>query len=205
MPYCVIEVYDVLEFFLIYDITWSKLSILCICHMIGKVIKHFRNVSLTFNRMWNCYIKIDILIFQNGWVSALPYLTMWILSFPTCWLADYALKKNISRGVIRKVCNTIAHWGPAIALICLGTMSVHDATVATAILVIAVGLNAGSLSGFQINHIDISPNFAGTLMSITNCIASIIAIIAPIVCGIIAKDEVVKSKQFYLNRDIFHR
>ncbi|XP_050586505.1 putative inorganic phosphate cotransporter isoform X2 [Bombus affinis] len=126
---------------------------------------------------------------ENGWISALPYLTMWILSFPTCWLADYALKKNISREVIRKVCNSIAHWGPAIALICLGTISMHDATVATTILVIAVGLNAGSLSGYQINHIDISPNFAGTLMSITNCIASIIAIIAPIVCGIITKDE----------------
>ncbi|KOX74622.1 Putative inorganic phosphate cotransporter [Melipona quadrifasciata] len=134
----------------------------------------------------------DILKFnlkENGWVSALPYLVMWILSFPICWLADYALKKDISKGIIRKVCNTIAHWGPAVALIFLSTMSVHDPTIATAILVIAVGLNAGSLCGFQINHIDLSPNFAGTMMSITNCIASVTAIIAPIVCNMIVYEK----------------
>lgn len=128
--------------------------------------------------------------FQNGFISALPYLVMWILSFPVCWLADYALKKGISAGIIRKFCNTIAHWGPAIALICLAAMSVQDHKVAVIILVIAVGLNAGSLCGFQINHIDLSPNFAGRMMSITNCIASVVAIIAPMVCGLIVTQKV---------------
>ncbi|KAK9300538.1 hypothetical protein QLX08_006865 [Tetragonisca angustula] len=150
----------------------------------------------------------DILKFnlkENGWVSALPYLVMWILSFPICWLADYALKKDISRGIIRKVCNTIAHWGPAIALIFLSTMSVHDPIIATAILVIAVGLNAGSLCGFQINHIDLSPNFAGTMMSITNCIASITAIIAPVVCNMIVYEKNVNQWNvvFYLAAAIY--
>lgn len=136
------------------------------------------------------YIHISFFFFQNGMISALPYLVMWILSFPVCWLADYALKKGISAGIIRKVCNTIAHWGPAIALICLAAMSVQDHKVAVIILVIAVGLNAGSLCGFQINHIDLSPNFAGRMMSITNCIASIVAIIAPMVCGLIVTQKV---------------
>ncbi|KAF3423458.1 hypothetical protein E2986_10536 [Frieseomelitta varia] len=150
----------------------------------------------------------DILKFnlkENGWVSALPYLVMWILSFPICWLADYALKKDISRGIIRKVCNTIAHWGPAIALIFLSTLSVHDSIIATAILVIAVGLNAGSLCGFQINHIDLSPNFAGTMMSITNCIASVTAIIAPIVCNMIVYEKNVNQWNvvFYLAAAIY--
>lgn len=126
---------------------------------------------------------------QNGLLAALPYLAMWLLSFPMCWLSDYALDKGVTRGVARKVCNSIAHWGPAIALICLAAMKVHDATTAVAILVVAVGLNAGSLCGFQINHIDLSPNFAGTMMSITNCIASVVAIIAPLVCSAIVTTE----------------
>ncbi|XP_076684360.1 putative inorganic phosphate cotransporter isoform X2 [Andrena cerasifolii] len=125
----------------------------------------------------------------NGLISALPYLAMWILSFPTSWLSDYALEKGVSRGVARKVCNTIAHWGPGIALICLAVIPKHTQFVAVAILVVAVALNAGSLCGFQINHIDLSPNFAGTMMSITNCIASVIAIIAPLICGKIVTDE----------------
>ncbi|XP_043796655.1 putative inorganic phosphate cotransporter [Apis laboriosa] len=143
---------------------------------------------------------------DNGMISALPYLVMWILSFPVCWLADYALKKGISAGIIRKVCNTIAHWGPAIALICLAAMSVQDHKVAVIILVIAVGLNAGSLCGFQINHIDLSPNFAGRMMSITNCIASIVAIIAPMVCGLIVtqkKNVTQWNIVFYLSAAIY--
>ncbi|XP_054014708.1 putative inorganic phosphate cotransporter [Hylaeus anthracinus] len=135
----------------------------------------------------NAVLKFDLE--KNGLMAALPYLAMWILSFPVSWLSDFALKKGVSRGVARKVCNTIAHWGPAVALIGLAAMPEHNTNVAVAILVIAVGLNAGSLCGFQINHIDLSPNFAGTMMSITNCIASVIAIIAPLVCGEIVTDE----------------
>lgn len=131
---------------------------------------------------------LDFNIEENGGISALPYLVMWILSFPVSWLSDYALRKGVSRAVTRKVCNTIAYWGPATALIILGLVPT-DKFWAVVILVVAVGLNAGSLCGFQINHIDLSPNYAGTMMSITNCLASVIAIIAPLICGEIVVDE----------------
>lgn len=35
-----------------------------------------------------------------------------------------------------------------------------------------------------------APNFAGTLMGITNCIANMVAIIVPLAAGAILKDEV---------------
>jgi ACS family sodium-dependent inorganic phosphate cotransporter-like MFS transporter 5 len=124
-------------------------------------------------------------------ISALPYFAMWLLSFPASWLSDYALHHGVSHGVIRKVSNTIAHWGPALALIALSFVSVEHKIIPVVLLIIAVGLNAGSLCGFQINHIDLSPNFAGTMMSITNCIAAIIAIIAPIICGWIVTNQVI--------------
>ncbi|KYM76069.1 Putative inorganic phosphate cotransporter, partial [Atta colombica] len=125
----------------------------------------------------------------GGIFSALPYLAMWILSFPMSWFSDYALKKNVSRAVVRKVSNTVAHWGPAIALACMSLAPTDDYTWAVVILVIAVGLNAGSLCGFQINHIDLSPNFAGTMMSVTNCCATVISIIAPLISGVIVSNE----------------
>lgn len=115
---------------------------------------------------------------------------MWILSFPISWLSDYALKKGMSRGTVRKVCNSVAHWGPAVALACMSIVPT-DNTWAVVILTVAVGLNAGSLCGYQINHIDLSPNFAGTMMSITNCFATITAIIAPLICSLIVTDEVI--------------
>ena len=107
------------------------------------------------------------------------------------WFSDYALKKNVSRAVVRKVSNTVAHWGPAIALACMSLAPTDDYTWAVVILVIAVGLNAGSLCGFQINHIDLSPNFAGTMMSVTNCCATVISIIAPLISGVIVSNEVI--------------
>ncbi|KAL6437429.1 hypothetical protein ACFW04_005133 [Cataglyphis niger] len=114
---------------------------------------------------------------------------MWILSFPFSWLSDYALKKGVSRGTVRKVCNTVAHWGPAVALGLMSVAPTDNYIWAVVILTVAVGLNAGSLCGYQINHIDLSPNFAGTMMSITNCIATIAGIIAPLICGLIVTDE----------------
>ncbi|XP_017753621.1 PREDICTED: putative inorganic phosphate cotransporter [Eufriesea mexicana] len=134
----------------------------------------------------------DVLHFKlsdSGLLSGLPYLVMWLLSFPVCWLADYYLEKGVSKGLIRKSCNTMAHWGPAIALIIFASLSVDDPAIAVTFLVVAVALNAGSLCGFQINHIDLSPNFAGRMMSITNCIASVIAIIAPIICSVIVSQQ----------------
>lgn len=39
-------------------------------------------------------------------------------------------------------------------------------------------------------HIDMAPNFAGTLMGITNFFANIISIISPLIAGLILEDEV---------------
>ncbi|XP_028047518.1 putative inorganic phosphate cotransporter isoform X2 [Monomorium pharaonis] len=126
----------------------------------------------------------------SGGLSALPYLVMWILSFPISWLSDYALKKGASRGMVRKISNTVAHWGPALALACMSAIPKDGGPEwAIFILTLAVGLNAGSLCGFQINHIDLSQNFAGTMMSITNCFATVTSIIAPLICGVIVSDE----------------
>lgn len=132
---------------------------------------------------------------------------MWILSFPMSWLSDYALKKGASRGTVRKVSNTVAHWGPAIALALMSVVPA-DYFWPIFILTLAVGLNAGSLCGFQINHIDLSPNFAGTMMSITNCAATVTSIIAPLICGVIVSEEVITRSlshpcEIFANIDLF--
>lgn len=40
------------------------------------------------------------------------------------------------------------------------------------------------------NHIDLAPNFAGTLMGISNCTANCMSILAPLVVGLIVSNEV---------------
>ncbi|XP_016838631.1 putative inorganic phosphate cotransporter [Nasonia vitripennis] len=133
-------------------------------------------------------LKFDIT--QSGGISALPYLAMWLLGFPISYLSDFALRKGLTIVAVRKISNTIGLWIPAAAMIVLCVVVTTDKVILVAILVVAVGFNCGITCGFQINHIDLSPNFAGPMMSITNGLANILGIVAPLICGaIVNKDE----------------
>ncbi|KAL2712030.1 putative inorganic phosphate cotransporter [Vespula squamosa] len=123
---------------------------------------------------------------SNGTMSALPYLTAWLLNFPFSYFSDLCIRKNIiTLEVSRKICNTIGQWIPAIALICLGYVKKEQPEVAVAILIIAVGSNIAAYCGHNINHMDLSPNFAGALMGFTNTAANICAILAPLISSVI--------------------
>ncbi|KAJ0176884.1 hypothetical protein K1T71_008063 [Dendrolimus kikuchii] len=138
------------------------------------------------------YLKqvLGVDIKANGVMSAMPYLAMYLLSFPFGFLSDYFLKKNyLSITSTRKLNNSIGMFGPAIALVGLSYSPAGDVMMAVIILTVVVGLNAGHLSGFMLVHIDMAPNFAGTLMGITNCVANIVSIMAPLAAGAILKDE----------------
>lgn len=115
---------------------------------------------------------------------------MWILGFPISWLSDFALKRGASVEYVRKLSNTIGLWIPAFGMIILCLMKTHDRELLIMVLVMTVGFNGGTSCGFQINHIDLSPDFAGTVMSITNSVANVFGILAPLACGIIIRDPV---------------
>lgn len=56
-------------------------------------------------------------------------------------------------------------------------------TLAVTLMTIGVTCIGGMYSGFLSNHIDIAPNFAGTLVAITNCVATIPGFVVPIFVG----------------------
>uniref|UniRef100_A0A1I8Q5Y1 Putative inorganic phosphate cotransporter n=1 Tax=Stomoxys calcitrans TaxID=35570 RepID=A0A1I8Q5Y1_STOCA len=128
---------------------------------------------------------------HNGPLSALPYLAMTLLSYGFICIADIMNRTSVMPlAFSRKLFNTIGMWIPMIALMGLGYITTGESTVlAIALLTIAVGANAATYLGFQVNHIDLSPNFAGTLMGITNCAANVMSIIAPLTVGLIVTDE----------------
>ncbi|KOC64622.1 Putative inorganic phosphate cotransporter [Habropoda laboriosa] len=131
--------------------------------------------------------KMDIK--QNGVLSALPYLTAWLLSFPISNISDLLIKRNIwTVQASRKICNTIGQWIPAIALIGLGYIDTEQPNIAILLLVIAVSSNVGVYCGHNVNHMDLSPNFAGPLMGITNTVANICSILAPLVASVVIQN-----------------
>ncbi|XP_063624676.1 putative inorganic phosphate cotransporter [Cydia splendana] len=150
---------------------------------------------------------LGVNIKANGVLSATPYIVMYILSFPVGFISDYALAKGwVSITAARKISNSIGFIGPAIALIGLAYVPAGNITLAVGILSVVVGLNAGHFTGFMLGHLDMAPNFAGTMLGITNAIANIISIIAPLAAGAIIKDESDAAewrKVFYLSSFIY--
>ncbi|KAF6206472.1 hypothetical protein GE061_017705 [Apolygus lucorum] len=126
---------------------------------------------------------------KNGTLSALPYLVMFINAIIFAHIADYITShKLLTVNFARKMWNSIALYGGAAALLSLATLST-DSTGAIILLTVTVGLNAACYNGYLCNHLDLSPNFAGILMGITNGLSNITSILAPTIAGILVKDE----------------
>ncbi|KAG8169248.1 hypothetical protein JTE90_014185, partial [Oedothorax gibbosus] len=57
-----------------------------------------------------------------------------------------------------------------------------------AMLILCMGLSGSSNAGFTVTHVDMSPQYAGTLYGITNCFANITGFLVPAYVGWIVKD-----------------
>jgi ACS family sodium-dependent inorganic phosphate cotransporter-like MFS transporter 5 len=138
---------------------------------------------------------------SNSYLSALPYFVLWILSFLFSAIADFLIIKSYtSIGTTRKIFNSIGLVIPAVALVFLGFMDEEHQNLAIALLVVAVGMNSAIYSGFNVNHMDISPNHSGTLMGITNCVSNIFSLLAPLFVQVIVTDEVGPPQTFCFHR-----
>ncbi|XP_059058439.1 putative inorganic phosphate cotransporter [Achroia grisella] len=127
---------------------------------------------------------------SNGVLSSLPYIVMTLLSFICGFISDLLIRtQRMSRVNTRRLFNTIGFWGPALALIGLSYATPENVVLPIFMLTMSVGINAGHFTGYLLAHIDLAPNFSANLMSITNFLANIISIIAPLVCGIVVKNE----------------
>ncbi|KAL4708188.1 hypothetical protein ACJJTC_005330 [Scirpophaga incertulas] len=155
------------------------------------------------------YMKLvlGIDIKSNGILSALPYLMLFTLSFPFSIVTEYILKRQwLSLSTCRKLSNSIGMYGAAAALVALCCVPPSNTSAAVALLVAAVGVNAGHMTGFLLVHIDMAPEHAGTMMGITNCVSNIVSIIAPLVAGAIISDETDPAqwhKVFYLASAVY--
>ncbi|XP_066258483.1 putative inorganic phosphate cotransporter isoform X1 [Euwallacea similis] len=137
---------------------------------------------------------------DNGFLSAMPYLAMWLFSIFISHVADWMLTKPcFNLTVVRKLINAIGQYGPASALFA-AAFTGCDRWLTVSLLTLGVGLNGGIYSGFKVNHLDISPQFAGILMSFTNCLANLAGLLAPIYAGYMVKGtpSIVKWRKVFI-------
>jgi len=72
-----------------------------------------------------------------------------------------------------------------VLLIGLSFLDCSQTALAITLLTVAVSLSGCVFSGYFVNHIDIAPQYAGTLMGISNCVAASSGFIAPYVTSVL--------------------
>ncbi|XP_050434326.1 putative inorganic phosphate cotransporter isoform X2 [Adelges cooleyi] len=134
----------------------------------------------------NTVLGLDIK--KDGMLSALPYLTTFLLQFPVCYVADFLNSRECTTlTTSRKMWNTVSMWGGAAGLVTLGYLNdTTEMAIVFYVFVVAIGCT-GSV-GFKVNHMDLASNYAGLLMGISNAMASIGGLTAPTLVGFVVHD-----------------
>lgn len=122
---------------------------------------------------------------SNALLSAVPYLTSWWCGILTSILADWLLSKGyLSLSTSYKVFNSLASIIPSLGI--LGVAYVGCDKVAAQLLLALPGALGGAVyAGNQMNHMALSPKYAGTMYGITNAAANMCGFLAPYVIGLI--------------------
>ncbi|XP_030764406.1 sialin-like [Sitophilus oryzae] len=132
-------------------------------------------------------------ISENAVLTALPFFCMWLFSMVLSKLLDSLRGRNkITTTTARKLATGCASFIPLICFVAL--CYVDNRGAAVALMTIAITAIGGMFCGFLSNHIDIAPNYAGTLMALTNTVATIPGIAVPIfVSELTKKDDSISS------------
>ncbi|XP_016961976.1 putative inorganic phosphate cotransporter [Drosophila biarmipes] len=152
-------------------------------------------ISAQIGHDWGFYIMVsylpkymaDVLRFSiksNGLYSSLPYVTMWIMSLTSGCVADQMIKRHCMNTTnTRKLMTGLAAFGPALFMVAASYAGCNRALV-VALFTIAMGLMGTYYAGMKLTPLDMSPNYAGTLMAITNGIGAITGVVSPYLVGV---------------------
>ncbi|XP_030023992.2 putative inorganic phosphate cotransporter [Manduca sexta] len=130
---------------------------------------------------------LGINVKSSGLLSSLPYVASFFTSVGFGITSDYCTNRNlISVKNARRINNSISQVGVAISLI-LASFATNT-VVAIACLVVAMSCHMAIHTGWMVNHIDLAPNFTGTIMSVGNTIMNIFVLLIPVFVSHIVTD-----------------
>lgn len=145
---------------------------------------------------------------KSGFLSALPYLTMAIMSLLAGYMADYILVRQlVTVTKLRKYYISLAMLFQATFIVI--SAYVFNPTVNMICICAGIGVGALTYSGIGMNYIDIGPAFAAVIGGLGNTLASIPGIVSPLITGIVVQVNTIYfmsikhgSKTFSLERHI---
>ena len=127
---------------------------------------------------------------SNGIYTMLPYLLKWLITPLAGALADLLIRrKYLSVLATRKLMTTVGMFVPAVCMVMITFVDCNGQYIAVALLCGSVGLSSFNYAGFMVNHVEISPQFAGTLFGVTNAASTVSGIAAPFIVAAITPNQ----------------
>ncbi|XP_063588209.1 sialin-like [Penaeus indicus] len=134
-------------------------------------------------------LRVAMGLAQNGLLSSLPFLTRYLGGNSLSWLGDLLVAREwLQKRNSRRLFTSIGLCIPAVMLAIVGYVGCNSAAAMT-ILCIGTFSNGATVSGYVANQHDIAPNFAGTMLGISNMFAFAGAMLAPIIVGVMTPDQ----------------
>lgn len=118
-----------------------------------------------------------------GIIAMLPHVTSFLCLNIMGTVADRLITRGLSVTFVRKLMQTIAFGGLAVCLLLI--TQVEEVWAAIGLLCLGKLFGAAGIGGHSVNHMDIGPRYAGTLMGITNTFATLPGIVAVYATGYI--------------------
>ncbi|CAF0896386.1 unnamed protein product [Rotaria sordida] len=143
-------------------------------------------------------LKFDLQ--QNGFIFALPYFVQSLTTIIVGRIIDRLRARKIcSITTLRKIQTIIGAIGTCGFLMAIGYMGCNQFR-AVLCCILAVGFLGFQTCGALISQLDVASNYAGTLVGITNSLATIPGFVGPYVVGAITKDnQTVKAWRLIFN------
>ncbi|XP_043943724.1 vesicular glutamate transporter 3 [Protopterus annectens] len=156
-------------------------------------------IVANFCRSWTFYLLLisqpsyfeevfGFPISKVGLLSAVPHMVMTIIVPIGGQLADFLRSRKImSTTTVRKIMNCGGFGMEATLLLVVGYS--HTKVVAISFLILAVGFSGFAISGFNVNHLDIAPQYASILMGISNGVGTLSGMVCPVIVGALTKHK----------------
>ncbi|KAJ8681208.1 hypothetical protein QAD02_016995 [Eretmocerus hayati] len=124
---------------------------------------------------------------QNGYLSSIPYVGMWLCCLVTSCLADWLISSGLlSITSVRKLGTTLASIGPGLFLLA-ASYAECDRTLVVAMFILGVTMLGCGIPSLKVNSLDLSPNYAGSVQAISNGAAACTGIITPMIVGFLTE------------------
>ncbi|XP_031635861.1 putative inorganic phosphate cotransporter [Contarinia nasturtii] len=126
---------------------------------------------------------------EVGFYTSLPFLGMWLFSIFSGYVSDFLIVRRILTITQARKFFTFLGAVPPAFFIMAASYAEKNLFVVVTMFVCAMSFLGNFYPGLKINSLDLSPNYSGSLMALTNGIGGISGVVVPPFIGYIVDDK----------------